>query len=80
MLILTRTCGESIVIGDDIRVTVLPSKNGTVRLGVTAPRSIAVHREEVYERIKAARERAPQDARREQSAAQEPELLALPDL
>jgi carbon storage regulator len=75
MLILTRNYGESIVIGDDIRVTVLPSKSGTVRLGVTAPRSVAVHREEVYERIKD-RERATRNGHDD---AHERELLALPE-
>lgn len=52
MLILTRRSGETIRIGDDIIVTVLATRNGQVRVGVTAPRNIAVHREEVYERIK----------------------------
>jgi carbon storage regulator len=53
MLVLSRACGESVVIGDDIRITVLASHGSQVRLGITAPRSVAVHREEVYERIKA---------------------------
>jgi carbon storage regulator len=53
MLVLSRACGETVVIGDDIRVTVLASHGNQVRLGITAPRSVAVHREEIYERIKA---------------------------
>jgi carbon storage regulator CsrA len=52
MLILTRRIGEAIIIGDEISVTVL-SINGTqVRVGVNAPKTVSVHREEVYERIK----------------------------
>lgn len=51
MLILTRRCGETIMIGNDIAVTVLGIRASEVRLGVTAPKEIAVHREEVAERI-----------------------------
>lgn len=50
MLILTRKVGESLVIGDDVSVTVLGIKGNQVRIGVNAPREIAVHREEVLER------------------------------
>jgi len=53
MLILTRRTGESVKIGDQVTVTVLGVKGGQVRLGITAPPNVAVHREEVYERIKA---------------------------
>jgi len=53
MLILTRRVGESVMIGRDIVVTVLGVKGVQVRLGVNAPKHIPVHREEVYERIKA---------------------------
>ena len=53
MLILTRRMGESVMIGDQVTVTVLGVKGGQVRLGFTAPPNVAVHREEVYERIKA---------------------------
>jgi carbon storage regulator len=52
MLILTRRVGETVVIGDDVTVTVLGVKGNQVRLGVNAPREVAVHREEIFERIK----------------------------
>ena len=52
MLILTRRVGETVVIGDDITVTVLGVKGGQVRIGVNAPKEVAVHREEIYERVK----------------------------
>ncbi len=51
MLILTRKVGERLMIGDDIAVTVLSVKGNQVRVGVQAPVSIAVHREEIYDRI-----------------------------
>lgn len=51
MLILTRRVGESLRIGDEVSVTVLGIKGSQVRIGVNAPKSISVHREEVYERI-----------------------------
>jgi carbon storage regulator len=52
MLILTRRVGETVMIGDDVTVTVLGVKGNQVRVGVNAPKSVAVHREEIYERIK----------------------------
>jgi carbon storage regulator len=58
LLIVTRRIGERIMIGSDVTVTVLGVKGNQVRLGVDAPKSVPVHREEIFERIK--RERAPQ--------------------
>ena len=62
MLILTRRVGESVVIGNDVTVTVLGVKGNQVRLGVNAPREVAVHREEIFERIKReqAEDKSPQ--------------------
>lgn len=52
MLILTRRVGETLVIGDEVTVTVLGVKGNQVRIGVSAPKDVTVHREEIYERIK----------------------------
>ena len=59
MLILTRRVGETVIIGDEVQVTVLGVKGNQVRLGVTAPKDVAVHRSEIYDRIK--KERAGEE-------------------
>jgi len=51
MLILTRRVGETLVIGDDVSITVLGVKGNQVRIGIKAPKDVSVHREEIYERI-----------------------------
>lgn len=51
MLILTRRVGETLMVGDEVTVTVLGVKGNQVRLGVNAPKHVAVHREEIYQRI-----------------------------
>lgn len=53
MLILTRKIGESLLVGDDVEITVLNIRGNQVKLGVKAPKEISVHREEIYQRIKA---------------------------
>ena len=66
MLILTRRVGETLMIGDEVTVTVLGVKGNQVRIGVNAPKDVSVHREEIYERIK-----------KEQSETGAPECLNL---
>ena len=69
MLILTRRVGESVVIGGDVTVTVLGVKGNQARLGINAPRDIAVHREEIHERIE--REKADEDTDRRRAVGPE---------
>ena len=65
MLILTRRIGETLMVGDDVTITVLGVKGNQVRIGVNAPKDVAVHREEIYERIQS--EKAGKDTENETS-------------
>ena len=63
MLVLSRKCNESIVIGDDVFITVIEVRGDKVRLGIEAPKSVTVHRQEIYDKIKSSEglEKKPQD-------------------
>ncbi len=75
MLVLTRRVGETLRIGSDISVTVVGMKGGQIRIGVSAPKTVPVHREELYERIQ--RERVPQqDSRGSASFSARAETVA----
>ncbi len=73
MLILTRRVGETVMIGNEVTVTVLGVKGNQVRIGINAPKTVAVHREEIYERIK----REQQGAQQEAESKSEAEFAAL---
>jgi carbon storage regulator len=62
MLILTRRVGETLMVGDEVTVTVLGVKGNQVRIGVKAPKHVSVHREEIYERIRAEQQAEPDGA------------------
>ena len=64
MLVLTRRAGESVVIGDDVVITVLEARGDVIRIGIQAPRDVQVHREEVYKELQAVNREAasPDDA------------------
>ncbi len=66
MLILTRRVGETLMVGDDVTVTVLGVKGNQVRIGINAPKDVAVHREEIYERIKREKQ---EEAQQQQAVA-----------
>ncbi len=74
MLILTRRAGETVMIGSDVTITVLGVKGNQVRIGINAPKDVAVHREEIYERIQS--EKA---AGKSEPAAEEATAAAGPD-
>lgn len=59
MLILTRRTNETLMIGDDVKITVLNVKGNQVRIGIDAPNDVAVHREEIYERIQREQRQIP---------------------
>ncbi len=62
MLVLSRRLGETLIIGDDVKITVLGISGNQVRLGIAAPKDVSVHREEVYRRIQDEIGQAPADA------------------
>jgi len=68
MLILTRRVGETVMIGNDVTVTVLGVKGNQVRVGINAPKNVAVHREEIFERIKREQQGEPSGGESEPSA------------
>ena len=70
MLILTRRVGETVMIGNDVTVTVLGVKGNQVRVGINAPKNVAVHREEIFERIKREQQGEPSSGESAESSAE----------
>ncbi|GID96763.1 carbon storage regulator CsrA [Amorphoplanes digitatis] len=80
MLVLTRKAGESVIIGDDVIVTVLEARGDLIRIGIQAPRDVQVHREEVYRELQAAnREAASPNEEAVQALAESLRPAAKPD-
>ncbi|SNY05198.1 carbon storage regulator CsrA [Paractinoplanes atraurantiacus] len=77
MLVLTRRAGESVMIGDDVIITVLEARGDVIRLGIQAPRDVQVHREEVYRELRAANQEAASPTEDEVQAVSK--LLQSPD-
>jgi len=75
MLILTRRVGETVMIGNDVTVTILGVKGNQVRVGINAPKDVAVHREEIYERIK--REQQGQSHNNEPNGNEPPKFASV---
>ena len=74
MLILTRRIGESVMIGDEVTITVCGVKNNQVRIGIHAPAHVQIHREEIYQRILKEREAAAAGSEATEDSEEEPEV------
>ena len=78
MLILTRRVGETLMIGDDVTITVLSAKGSNIRIGINAPKEVAVHREEIYQKIANQQREESQDTQdtQDKEPAVVPEAIA----